>query len=381
MMKKRKKIVFWRDVPVDVEKGAFTYINQNWGNDILFVCSYGYSKERLMCEWDSGDLNQIILSEEKDPEEKIKKIMKDNEDSIHFFYGFRGETSKILKKYFKKNNKTFCVIAERPNYYNKSIFKNFAKNLLYKYYSIVYKNQISLFLAMGIKGVKEYKDIGFDERVLFPFMYNPLVEKKQKEVADKKSGEIKFLYVGRLSSKFKGVDTLIDSLDMIKPGCWEIDFVGGYGDLKDKIVQLSITKNNVNFKGSWLSNEVINNMKSYDICIIPSKYDGWNLVANEAINAGIGVIITDQATSDELVKESNCGFVIKSNNAKELSLAINNIIDNPSKIKDFKKNAQSYSPLISSEIVGGYFIDVLDYIFEGNTNLKRPVCPWLKENI
>ena len=104
-------------------------------------------------------------------------------------------------------------------------------------------------------------------------------------------------------------------------------------------------------------------MQEYDVVVVPSRYDGWNLLVNEAINAGVGVIATNHAVSDEVVSSSGAGLVVPANNSKKFAEAMQLVIDNPNIIPTWKKNALDFIPRISPRTVGEYLIDILDHNF------------------
>ena len=371
-------MIFWRDVPVDVERGAFEYISNHWGNKVIFVSYSDYAKEREQCQWGNNNLEEIILESQDNAEKYVKDLLNKYPNAIHIFNGFRGKTKIYLKRYVKNKNTKIGILAERPSFFGtkmKGFLRGKAIWALYHFYSFRYNKKINVFLALGQKGVDTYKSLGFNNTSLFPFMYNPLVKPFKKIDIKNKSDVIKMLYIGRFSAVFKGVDVLLEAIKKIDKLNWQLDFVGGYGDLKDKVLDLAKLHTHVGFKGTWKSDEVISKISEYDLCIIPSKYDGWNLISNEAINAGVGAIITDQATSDELIKASGAGIVVPANNAEALSEAILKVLNNPELVHEFKKKAQIYAPKISSKVVGDYFIDIMDYTFDQKSE-SRPKCPW-----
>jgi glycosyltransferase involved in cell wall biosynthesis len=230
---------------------------------------------------------------------------------------------------------------------------------------------------MGTKGLEICAKNGWNRDVLYPFMYNPVIHTNsntiKKETA--KNGTICFLYVGRFYFKTKGIDTLMRACEKLK-GNWQLDLVGGYGKDKDAVIKWAENHPKVSFIGSWQSQDVCTNMKQYDVVIVPSKYDGWNLIPNEAIYAGIGTIVTDQATSDEMINVSGAGVVVPANNPKAMALAMQSVIDNHSLAERWGINAEKYRERISPQTVGKYFMNVLDYTFY-NKGDHRPPCPWL----
>jgi glycosyltransferase involved in cell wall biosynthesis len=381
----RNELIFWRDAPADVELGNFEYLAKNWPNKIIIVCMKDFQKERKHCSWQTVKLNNvenIILENHKNSDEIVEEIFLKYPDAINIFCGIRGEKQKYLKQYIKKTKKyKLGIMAERPFIYGNSLelfFKKIAFFCLYSYYNLIYGKYVTVFLAMGRIGVKMYSHYGWDKKKLFPFMYNPKLEK----VINKKSidNEVKFLYIGRFDANSKGLDILIDSFNSIKSTKgWHLDIVGGYGDIKDLAITWANNNKNVDFIGTWNAESVCNNMTNYDVCIVPSKYDGWNLTPNQAINSGIGTIISDQAGSDELISTSASGIVVKANDINALTEAIEYVIKNPSVVMEWKQKAVAYASKISSEVVGRYFIQVMEYKFFNSP--FRPICPWLKRNI
>lgn len=374
------ELIYWRDVPIDVEWGAFEYIANNWRNKIIVVCMKDFEDERRKCNWQNNNLNNIetiIVDKINNKEKELMNIIDKYPNAIHMFAGLRGEKQKYLK-YCIKNNKKIVIIAERPFLYGNKIkiaAKKFAFFMMYSYYNAIWSKNINCFLPMGSIGVKTYNKYGWSKKKLFPFMYNPKLP--LIKIKDRVVDIPKFLYIGRFDKNSKGVDILMKSIDLLDDDKnWKVDLVGGYGDITDEVIEWCKNKKNVEFVGTWDSDTVCYKMANYDVCIVPSKYDGWNLTPNQAINCGIGTIITDEAGSDELIRESNSGIVVKANDVGDLTNAINYVIENPNIIKKWRNKAIQYSKKISSEVVGQYFIDIMDYTFNNEQN-KRPACPWL----
>ncbi len=179
--------------------------------------------------------------------------------------------------------------------------------------------------------------------------------------------------MNRFFYKTKGVDVLLKAIKRLK-GDFVVDFVGGYGNNAEEVIEEIEKDNRLNFLGTWPSSKVGEKMQSYDMIVIPTRYDGWNLLVNEAINAGVPVIVTDGAVSDEVISKFNCGIVVKHSNINQLASAMQSIIDNPMQLGKFRDNTKTALKYINEETVGQYLIDIVDYTFY-NSN-QRPRCPW-----
>lgn len=375
-------IIFWRNIPPDVNLGVFEYIANNWNGNVIVVSENGYPPERKNCGWNSCEKDsykEYILSEMEDGEAFTLDLIENQKDAIHVFSGLRGRNEKLVQRLKKLcKSPTIIVIAERPAMYRSGIRKKveyFLHTLLYKFLALKYRNCIRAFLAMGEIGAKQYIDYGFYSKSMFQYMYCP----KQKEVSNgsKTGDKIRFLYIGRFDKKIKGIDVLMNAFDKVSDTDeWSLDLVGGYGDEADQVIQWCQGKSNVNYIGRWDYDDVCQNMTNYDVCIVPSKYDGWNLTPNQAIHTGIATIISDQAGSDELIKYSSAGCVIKSEDYIELKNRVEELIKDREKLSSWKNNAKEYKAFISPESVGQYFLNIIGYAL-GDIK-EKPECPWRK---
>ncbi|MEG1252679.1 MAG: glycosyltransferase family 4 protein [Erysipelotrichaceae bacterium] len=377
----KNTLIYWRNVPMDVDLGSFEYIANNWKGKIIIICFDDILPERKLCDWNNPEfknVSNIIVPSVNNPRQFIKKIINDNSDAIHIFNGLIGKQYYYLKYYLKKSlNPRICIMGERPNFYGGKVELSIRKilvHIIYRYFSFKLNDKVSCFLPMGLAGVNTYIKYGWDKNKMFQYMYNP----KLPEVINKSSLNlpVKLLYIGRFDATAKGVDILMSAIDKLERNeSWQLDMVGGYGEIKDEVIDWCDHTDNVRYLGTWKSDEVCNKMCEYDLCIVPSRYDGWNLTPNQAINSGIATIITDESGSNELIEYSDSGFVIEANSVNALHEALLTVINNPSLLKKWKTNSLNYKEKISSKQVGKYFIDILEYSF-GEENKSKPICPW-----
>lgn len=382
----RDPLIIWREVMPDVEKGVFSYISENWNNKVKCYYIHHPLSERLDSGWDQHSYSRVQVEgipEDVKPNEFMMKIIAENPDAILvFFGGLRHKLKKYLDSYLNQvANKKIVIIAEKPLITSKLGFlRKISKKILYRSIIKKYESRIDVFLAMGIKGVDRYKEYGYSKKSIYPFMYNPIMNIDESNTSFDGitvNNPKKFLYLGRFDYQFKGCDVLMKAFDNIDPeleGKWELTVAGGYGKQKNEIIQWAKKNEHVDFGGTWKQNDIIKKMSQYDVCLVPSKEDGWNLTPNYAIYSHIGTITSDEATSHELIQNSGAGIVYKSKDILELKKNIELAIKNRDVVMQWKQNTFAYKENISPEAVGNYFIDIIDYTFYGS--LKKPVCPW-----
>lgn len=377
---KEVNLVFWLDQPPKVGKGCFNYITEVWPGKVIYAYMHDFNEIRKSVNWDDGDYGKAIMIDlSQDTAKKVDEIFVTNEGAVHVVGGFKSRVIQHLEKYIFSNEYNFVCFSERPGIYGKwwkRLIKRVYVPISEKMIAKKYQPYFKAYLPLGRLGVDENKEYGWQDEKLYPFMYDPVDCVTDKNIYPVQK-PMKFLYVGRFSRYTKGTDTLVKALDLVTSdkNLYSIDFVGGYGDMKDEVISWTQRNENAAFLGSWNSMDVGNNMKKYDVCIVPSKFDGWNLLINEAIRAHIGVIAADQAVSHELVENSGAGIVVKARNPKAMARAIEYAVENPGEVAEWKQKAKDYSPKISSETVGDYVIDVIKYECLGIGD-ERPVCPW-----
>lgn len=377
------KILFWRSVPMDVSIGAFEQFAKNWKDEIYVISYRGYPKERQQCSFSLKEIRntrEIVLSESSNPMKMAQEIIDKNYNSINLFNGIREHNQSILDYLINKceilgERPLVGVISERPNMFGnkvEKILRSLGYNILYHNLAQKYNKYISAFLAMGKIGVDTYVKYGFSESIMYKYMYCPKLPRIDVKTSTEKT-KIRFLYIGRFNYATKGLDILMNAFDKLQYDNWTLDMVGGYGDQRNDVINWCNIHDNVNFVGSWSNEEVCMKMRNYDVCVVPSRYDGWNLTPNQAIRSGIATIITEEAGSDELITASGAGLVVKPE-VNSFYRALKEVISHPQICKEWEKKALKYRDRISEETVGDYFTQIIQYAFLGNP--KKPSCPW-----
>lgn len=383
----KPELIFWFDAPPRAGAGVFRHVASEWGKPVFFLCAGPLREERKAGGWQECDYDKaivIILSEQANPDLFLRKFLLEHNTAIHICNGLRSNTSPYIKKYlFRLTNPNIAIWSERPGVYGnkmKQITRYFMLPIVHRYYALLFGKKVKAFLPLGTLGIKTFVKYGWDEKIMFPFLYDPIkypdIEVARKNKNNNHCVKINMLYIGRFSKSTKGLDILIDAVNKLTGEYWHLDLVGGYGEMRDVALAWAEKQAKVDFIGKWPSSEVSQRMTAYDFCIVPSRFDGWNVVTNEALRAGIGVIASDAAVSDDLIRASGAGTVVPAGSVDALREAIQRVIDNPAIAEAWKERARAYSPRISSETVGRYLMDILEYAFIDPTR-PRPECPWL----
>jgi glycosyltransferase involved in cell wall biosynthesis len=127
--------------------------------------------------------------------------------------------------------------------------------------------------------------------------------------------------VGRLAEQ-KGHRVLFEALALVKQA--DVDFillVIGNGPLEEELKKLSIDlgiQDHLLWLGSNPQDEVFRLYGIMDILVMPSIYEGFGLVAAEAMGAGVPVIASEVDGLSEVVVHNVSGILVQPGNVTEL---------------------------------------------------------------
>lgn len=176
-------------------------------------------------------------------------------------------------------------------------------------------------------------------------------------------------FAGRLEDQ-KACDVLIRAMVDV-PGVL-LKIVGDgalLSTLKKQAATLGI-RNRVSFLG-WIPN-MDAFYRSIDVLVIPSRWEGFGLVAIEAMASGVPVIASDVDGLSEIIEDYRTGRLVESENSKDFADAIEWAYAYPDKMQSYAKAArdvviQKYS---SEKMVESY-LDIYQNVSKKEPNKVR----------
>ncbi len=148
-------------------------------------------------------------------------------------------------------------------------------------------------------------------------------------------------FVGRLD-KQKGIDILLDAVRLLAiTHTGFMVLIVGDGverDFLQKEAKMGGIENRVSFLG--FRNEVCEILKSVDVFVLPSRYEGMPFAILEAMAAGLPVIATDVGDNSFLIDDGITGFIVSPNDSVTLAEKLQILLDNPLLGKTMGKIAQ-----------------------------------------
>ncbi len=166
-----------------------------------------------------------------------------------------------------------------------------------------------------------FRKYGMDEERIFlmPMMVN---NEKFRRPADQKhtpKNPFVFLYVGRIIPH-KNVEMLIKSFMAAFKEQDDVTLrIVGRGESLDELKKAYKDVSNIRFEGAKFADDLVKTYHTSHVLVIPSLYEPWGLVVNEAMAAGLPVLASSRVGAIyDLIEKRETGFVFDPENIEEL---------------------------------------------------------------
>lgn len=363
------KFVFWQNI-LSIHQSAFLNALST-EHDVVLVVEKESQKERAEAGWNMPIMNcqKIIISPTEDV---INSILEESKDRIHVISGLEVtfEQFHLTRKLCYNNFKVICYLEP----YNWLGIKGLLRDLKYSYLKVKYGKFISAMLPTGELGVTQYRGLGFKN--IFEWGYFTESDISQDFFNDKTNSVPKLLFVGSLDKR-KNIMNLIKTMTRPEFQDSELTIIGN-GPLKDIVIECTKNLKNICFLGTIPNDKIRRAMARYDILVLPSLFDGWGAVVNEALSAGLRVICSDHCGACTLLRQTWRGAVFCMDNSNDIELKlINQISLGPQSPEKRLRIMNWYSSHLSGEVAKDYFISICHFIFDDSKN--KPQAPWRKE--
>jgi len=185
----------------------------------------------------------------------------------------------------------------------------------------------------------------------------------------------------------KGVFTLLDAYNLLSVEEKKKTYLLllGSGMLEEQIKQYCRENNleNVLMPGYKQQDELIKYFDISDIFVLPSRYDTWGMVVNEAMACGLPVIVTKGVgASGDIVVNGVNGYIVNVDNPQELYLAIKKMLDDEElTAKMSKKSIEIISSWTLDRAVRGFDDAIMRIIHEKSNIANNSRYDYLKTEI
>jgi glycosyltransferase involved in cell wall biosynthesis len=292
---------------------------------------------------------------------------------FHFLTGLPGSLENVMRVFSVTDSSRLAIQSEMRIPVMQTArrrFQSWAFSLLLR------KKQIAV-CGIGIKMRQYFERLRIQPHRIFPFAYFTSPPWTQ---GASWSGDV--LFVGELVPR-KGVDILISAFSQSSKCKDRRLLIAGAGSaraaLEDIADHLGV-RTRVSFLGALSHTRVTEVMQQASVLVLPSRFDGWGFVVNEALSIGLPVIVTDQCGVAEVVHHNGGGCVVPSEDVGALASALDELLFSEHRWRQEASNAIRAGTLISAENGARYFLAMVDHIMH-NCQTRPPRAPWLASTV
>ena len=269
---------------------------------------------------------------------KIREILRDND--VVIMNGYAGRIFRILFTLNLFYRKKIGLDSDTPLNIPAFPLKRLAKSL---YLGTVFRNRNVYGLPGGTKSHAElFRHYGMpDSRIfLMPMMVDNAAFRFSPRKALKKS--FTFLYVGRVVT-VKNIGLLLNAFAETFGSSNDVSLrIVGAGDLLDTYKEQFGDFDNIIFVGPKHGEDLREEYGSASAFVLPSIFEPWGLVVNEAMAAGLPVIVSDKVGArEDLVKGRETGLIFRHNDKQALADCMKSLVDDSKLYERFSLNAFS----------------------------------------
>lgn len=306
------KLVFWQNIVSPHQSYLIKEVSKNY--EVHLIVEQLMDPVRQQQGWalpDVGAANLHLL-------ENIAGLDLCSSGTQHFFSGIKSYKALHHKFLEVSARQKVNIIAESPIQMG---YKTMFRAALYRYYAIKYSSRINLIFAMGDLGVQWYRRAGFSAQQVKKFQYTiDVPEGKNDHNVWYPYSVCRLVFIGQLIHR-KGVDLLLEALYDANQKNIQLDIIGD-GPLREEL-QDYVINNEMDHQISFLGTMTNDNAMHYleqnaDYLVLPSRFDGWGAVVNEALARGIKVITNDRCGASCMIEDESWGFVYPEKDQKKL---------------------------------------------------------------
>ena len=164
-------------------------------------------------------------------------------------------------------------------------------------------------------------------------LFRPMDKEMAKQQLGVSEGKT-ILFVGRIEP-LKGIDKLLMAMRYITNGSGpRLIVIGGDGNSRydvelQKLSRKLHIQDRVTFVGLVKQEELPRFYNAADICVVPSYYESFGLVALESLACGTPVVTTRVGGAESVIRQGVTGYVVANNSPGRLARGMKQLLSRP----------------------------------------------------
>ncbi len=224
-------------------------------------------------------------------------------------------------------------------------------------------NQCAAIAAIGSHAQQDYKQ-RFPKHPVFNVPYYCDLS-AFRSIAERPRAPITILYCGQMIER-KGVDLLLQAFEQLIQAGFKARLLlaGREAELPKMMKSLSPeTQQHIDYAGFHDPEYLPKFFEQADVFVLPSRYDGWGVVVNQALGAGLPIICSDAVgAAVDLVEPGINGTIVPAGNAIALYQALASYVQSPALIQTARAASRRQAAKWTPEAGANRWCEILSQI-------------------
>jgi glycosyltransferase involved in cell wall biosynthesis len=371
------QLTIWMNMPSVHQDGLFNALAASGDVDLRVVFAGELTPDRTQLGWEREARNyqhrtlsrRLTLLE-------AARIARDERDRMHVVNGIWAEASFAAALCaLAASRSRFAIYAESPEPGQARMkVKESLKRIFGRW---VARRAIGILSVSGFAD-EYYARLGFHKDQIYPFGYFRADNDQLKfSSVPANDGRAEIIFAGQLIRR-KGIDILIEAMRPLFAEHPDLRLtIVGAGDKAAELKRQAASsgyQDRIVFEGALSSSKIQARLASSDLLALPSRWDGWGMVVNEAFSVGVPAIVSDQCGASDIIKHGVNGYVFRSENVEDLRNCLRSFLNQRDNWEAMRAAARNTGRTISAEAAAPYMIECLKHMTRASN--RRPVPPW-----
>ncbi len=353
-------------------QGATLRSLADMGHKVMWVVHQEIRPDKADMGWEIPDCGQcnVVVSP---TDSELESIVADSDPgSVHIFGCARwSRLGQVAQKECLRRNRRMGIMSESPDSDRAIGLMRYVK---YRWENARFGSEYDFVLAMGKVGADWFLRTGYPASKVYQYMYTTESASEGTGGDSEPAGPFNMFYVGQLIER-KRVDLILRAMSKMGDSDVRLTVVGD-GPLRGQLTTMAESlgiSDRIEWMGNLSNTQATAAMVQSDLLILPSRFDGWGAVVNEALMRGVPVVSSDRCGASVLLADEWRGGVFAAGDAGSLRAALSRRVAAGKPTAKERNRIVRWSEHISGKSTAAYLIDVLEHVYN---NAPRPAPPW-----
>ena len=245
---------------------------------------------------------------------------------------------------------------------------------LYRFYGALLGRKVAAVFAISPRAVVQYQEIGFPPEHIYPFGYfvsGTAPRTRTASLSAAATAPLRCVFIGSMIER-KGIHLALDAFRN-SPCLQAQATLDIYGPGQPPSANLPA---GVDFRGALPHDQVQEVMAQSDLVLVPSLFDGWGVVVNEAVNAGTPVVASDAVGAAAMLQKWGCGRTFNRGDVGALQQCLEDLAADRSMVEHLRARTAALAQQIQPTVAGRYMYECIHARLCQTT---PPIAPWFGE--